>query len=466
MKENKGITLIALVITIIVMLILVGVVIRILIDNKLIESTGNAVNKYITTSEDESNNTTMIIEEGIYNSIDEYLEQDKTGIKVSVKLYDEINETDAGTATAILQKTAVLSSENLVLTNGYEFYSNVDSSAVNPTVVIENGKATQNDYTVKVIKRNNKGNIIIENTTAFNKIRLFMDEKFVLANNIDLSEYSVWTPIGWTDSDDIAFTGELDGNGKTISTLNCDYSSYSATNVGLLAINSGTILNLNIATTAVYGDTNIGIIAGDNKADGRIENCHVSGPIKTFSNSGGGGAIAGTNSGTILKCSARSSVTGYFWTGGIAGKNFGTIEQTYFIGNVNNSLTDTQVINNDVGYIGGIAGGTTGIIKDSYSICTGKIKGYKGVGGIVGWYNNATITNVYCAGTDNVYGAKYINEDLGYTPQEGTSSLSGIYTFKTTKTGLTIIPNKFDSSVWDMNGQEYSSCPNLINNAN
>ena len=226
---------------------------------------------------------------------------------------------------------------------------------------------------------------------------------------------------------------------------------------------AGTIENLTITTTAVYGNTNIGIITGNNESTGRIENCHVSGPIRSFSNSGGGGAIAGSNSGTIFKCSAKSAVTGYFWTGGIAGKNYGTIEQTFFIGNVNGSLTDAQVSNKEAKYIGGIAGGTTGVIKDSYSICTGSVKGYAGVGGIAGWYKNATVTNTYCAGTNNVYGDLYVKVDLGYTPG-GTSSTSGIYTFATTTTGLTSIPSKFNSSIWKMNGQTYQSCPDLISN--
>lgn len=315
MKKNKGITIIGLILTIIIMLILIGVVIQILINGKIFEDAEKAGNKYITSSGDEASNTTVTIGGKQYDSIDDYFGSNKK-IKVTIKLHDEINGVDAGTGTA------------------------------------------------------------------------------------------------------------------------------------------------------VYGNTNIGIVARNNAATGKIENCHVSGPIKSSSNTGGGGAIAGSNSGTIYNCSAKSAVTGYFWTGGIAGKNFGTIEQTFFVGNVNGSLTDNQVSNKQAKYIGGIAGGTTGVIKDSYSICTGDVKGYAGVGGIAGWYKNATVTNSYCAGTDNVYGAQYVNDDLGYTPG-GTSSISGVYTFATTtKTGLTSIPSEFNSNIWNMNGHTYSSCPNLVNNAN
>lgn len=463
MKKNKGITIIGLILTIIIMLILIGVVIQILINGKIFEDAEKIGNKYITSSGDESSNTTVAIGGKQYNSIEDYFGNNKK-IKVTIKLYDEINGIDAGTGTAILEETAVLNFENLVLPTGYELYSNIDNSVSNPTVTIENGKATENEYTVKVIKRNNN-NIVIENVVGFNKIRLFLNEKYVLKNNIDLSEYSQWTPIGWTDSDDLEFTGELDGNGKTISTLKCDYSSNSASNVGLFAINSGTIKNLKVTANEVYGDSNIGIITGDNAAAGRIENCHVSGPIKSLSGTGGGGAIAGSNTGTIYNCSAKSAVTGYFWTGGIAGKNYGTIEQTYFIGSVNSTLTDNQVVNKQCKYIGGIAGGNTGTISNSYAILTNFVKGYAGVGGIVGWYKNATMVNTYCAGTENVYGAQYVGIDFGYNAG-GTSSISGIKTYSTTNTGLTAIPSSYSGDLWDMNGQSYSSCPNLVNNAN
>lgn len=364
-----------------------------------------------------------------------------------------------------MEGTSILNQDNLFLPEGYYLYSTKDSSIVNPTVTIKNGKPTEESYMVKVFKRNQNGNIIIENVTGFSKISSNLAEKYVLANNIDLSQYDLWTPIGWTETEDLALTGELDGNGKNITGLNCNYSSYSASNVGLFAINSGTIKNLKVTANEVYGDSNIGIITGNNASNGLIENCHISGTVKSLGSAGGGGGIAGQNSGTIRYSSAQTLVTGYFWTGGITGKNFGTIEQTYFIGSVNSTLTDNQVVNKKCKYIGGIAGGNTGTISNSYAILTNFVKGYAGVGGIVGWYKNATMVNTYCAGTENVYGAQYVGIDFGYNAG-GTSSISGIKTYSTTNTGLTAIPSSYSGDLWDMNGQIYSSCPNLKNNPN
>ena len=73
MKEkNKGITLIALIITIIVMLILVGVSVRILINSNLIGIAEKTEEEYKTAIEEE-NSGRVTVEGQTYNSIEEYL---------------------------------------------------------------------------------------------------------------------------------------------------------------------------------------------------------------------------------------------------------------------------------------------------------------------------------------------------------------------------------------------------------
>ena len=68
MKRNKGITLIALIVTIIVMLILVAVGVNVMINSNLIGAAEKAANGYKTAYEDEIN----LIEEG-ENLIDDYI---------------------------------------------------------------------------------------------------------------------------------------------------------------------------------------------------------------------------------------------------------------------------------------------------------------------------------------------------------------------------------------------------------
>ena len=76
MRKNKGITLIALIITIIVMLILVAVSVNILIKSNLIGTAEKAVDKYKTASEEESNGGKITIGGKEYDSIDDYFKKD------------------------------------------------------------------------------------------------------------------------------------------------------------------------------------------------------------------------------------------------------------------------------------------------------------------------------------------------------------------------------------------------------
>ena len=75
MKKNKGITLIALIITIIVMLILVAVSVNILIKSNLLGTAEKTVNKYKTVAEEEGNSGVIEIDGKKYASIEDYLAQ-------------------------------------------------------------------------------------------------------------------------------------------------------------------------------------------------------------------------------------------------------------------------------------------------------------------------------------------------------------------------------------------------------
>ena len=74
MRKNKGITLVALIITIVVMLILVAVSVNILIKSNLIGTAEKTVDKYKTAAEEESNGGTIEINGKKYASIEDYIE--------------------------------------------------------------------------------------------------------------------------------------------------------------------------------------------------------------------------------------------------------------------------------------------------------------------------------------------------------------------------------------------------------
>ena len=81
MKKNKGITLIALIITIIVMLILVAVSINLLIKSNLIGNAEKATNAYKTATEEEANGGKIKIGDIEYDSIDEYINRNNLQLK-------------------------------------------------------------------------------------------------------------------------------------------------------------------------------------------------------------------------------------------------------------------------------------------------------------------------------------------------------------------------------------------------
>ena len=81
MKKNKGITLIALIITIIVMLILVAVSVNILIKSNLIGTAEKATNAYKTATEEEVNGGKIKIGDIEYDSIDEYINRNNLQLK-------------------------------------------------------------------------------------------------------------------------------------------------------------------------------------------------------------------------------------------------------------------------------------------------------------------------------------------------------------------------------------------------
>ena len=75
MRKNQGITLIALIITIIVMLILVGVVVTVVIQSDLLGTAKTAGDKYKIAYEEESNMSGVTINGKQYGSIEEYMEE-------------------------------------------------------------------------------------------------------------------------------------------------------------------------------------------------------------------------------------------------------------------------------------------------------------------------------------------------------------------------------------------------------
>jgi len=209
-------------------------------------------------------------------------------------------------------------------------------------------------------------------------IGTYLDGHWILVNDIDLTEYlgiEDWVPIG---SESTPFTGTFDGNGKVIRGLIISDPS-EETYQGLFgAIGAtGVVKNLGLKNVDITGAIYTGGIAGTNY--GTIENCFVTGTIIGGSDPTGG--IAGQNSdnGLIKNCYTACDISGASWTGGVVGFNHGIVEECFSTGDIVGT-----------NYVGGIVGYNGSIVQNCYA--TGDINGDELVGGIVGG-NSATIRN-------------------------------------------------------------------------
>ncbi len=181
------------------------------------------------------------------------------------------------------------------------------------------------------------------------------EELIKLVNNCRLDSWSRDKYIKLTDDIHLAgkdfvpfatFGGIFDGNGHTIDGFNL------TTDMSYLGFfskiqPSGIVRNL-IINGNVTPESKVfvvGGIAGDNY--GRIENCSFKGLVKGNDYTG---AIAGynENTGTIFSCESFGTVLGQHYTGGIAGTNCGGIYQCVNSAKINTSNIDRGLSIEDI----------------------------------------------------------------------------------------------------------------------
>lgn len=261
------------------------------------------------------------------------------------------------------------------------------------------------------------------------------DINITLDNDIDLSDID-WTPIG---TESRPYTGNFDGNNKTIRGLEINQSGTD--NVGLIGYlgSEGKVQNVTLANISVSGANCVGGIAGQNY--GTVENCSVNGTVtgKGFTDTGG---IAGSNYGTISGCSAEGTVTGSVNVGGIAGGSY--------LGVIIEGCHSTAAVSG-ISSVGGVVGnlGNNSFLMACYS--TGNVTatitdGYAHVGGVVGINGQGTVTACYHAtgeitssGGDRIGGIAGCNDQGTFTAcywennqEQGTGSGSTGGTAKVT----------------------------------
>ena len=233
-----------------------------------------------------------------------------------------------------------------------------------------------------------QGYTLIKTADDLNNIRNNLSGKYILMNDIDLSSYSNWDPIGDVTSN-TGFTGTLDGNGYVVKNLTINRPTEDG--VGLfeiigdgMTLGVGQIKNLGLENANVKGQNGSSGLASGSSGD--ITNCYITGNIIGGQLSGG---LIGMNTGRIYGAYSSSYIVGNGGpTGGLVGQNFGQISNTYSNGTVEGIGDGT----------GGLVGQNyAGIVSNSYSTCVVNSIG-SGTGGLVGLAASGTISNCFANG--------------------------------------------------------------------
>ena len=224
--------------------------------------------------------------------------------------------------------------------------------------------------------------------------------KGILTKNITLNEpgdyAQKWTPMGASSS--AAFTGDFDGNGKTITGLCMDGEDAISGLFGYVG-KTGSIHDLTIADASVKSTkTSYGVytalVAASNA--GTISNV----ALKDSAVFGSGyiGGVAGTNSGTITGCANESAAVSHNATVYSSSSPAGGIVGSHSSGSILLSYNKAAITGgkDNYGYLGGIAGSASGSIENCYN--WGNLQTGKYFGGLVG-YLSGTATNCYSTGS-------------------------------------------------------------------
>ncbi len=241
----------------------------------------------------------------------------------------------------------------------------------------------------------------ISNVNEFQDMNNDLNASYILVNDIDANDTATWNleagfvPIG---NDTAHFNGSFDGNNFSITNLTINRSSTD--NIGLFgyANDTAVINNIALINVNITGGDYVGAIAGRN--DGTITNSYSNGSISGVYFVGG---FVGYNPGSITNCYSTGNAIGTNnYVGGFCGKSLGDITNCYSTSSANGGYN-----------VGGFVGSNTGTITDCSS--SGSATGtFDGIGGFVGLNDGGTITACYSTGSAS--GDDYVSGFVGYNP--------------------------------------------------
>ena len=173
-NKNEGITLIALIITIVVMLILVAVSVNVIIKSNLIGTAEKTVNKYKTASEEESKGGVIEIDGKKYNSIEDYMKEKEEKLP-DIKAGEKASKNSNYNGAVIPEKFTVSKAEGETTIDGglviYLIQDKTDEEIKNLTwtgTELENLKKTYDQFVWIPITHEQINNMFIcqEKTTS------------------------------------------------------------------------------------------------------------------------------------------------------------------------------------------------------------------------------------------------------------------------------------------------------------
>ena len=367
--KEKGITLIALVITIIVLLILAGVSIATLTgQNGILSQAQRAKNETVQAEKDEKEKLG-----DMEDTINEYA----TGIEVE-QVTDENPGVLEGNGTDDDPYT-INSIEDLVF---FSYDVNDGNTYAGQTVKLALSLDFNSNKSYVEPLRTNYGEYGYNGEL---KTLLTTGEGFKPIGAYLNSNTSI------NDETNTPFMGTFDGDGHEIDGIRIVseekgkglFGLVKSANIKNLGIGENCFFNVNLVAGGIVGYANAGTT---------IENCYNKANIMNINeNAQQIGGIAGQNSGNILNCYNLGEINGNSLVGGIVGNNI--------VGNINNCYNSGNIKSNgNNGNVGGISGMSTGIINNCYNVAL--IQGNSNaVGGIVGFLeNNSKISNCYTSG--------------------------------------------------------------------
>ncbi len=399
LRKNKGITLVALVITIIILLILAGIAIsaiagqdglfsktQIAKAQTEIASEKEGISLAVTSAKISDNGYGSIEKENLQDAINKQFGKDKAIVE------DNGDQTYTVTMKNTEERKYTVEEDGTIVEGKYDKWDGTE--VTEPTEKTENEihiyKASELKWLAEQV--NNEG-------------KLFEGYTIYLENNIDLgareengnwkteaNEALKWTAIGKKKAKTLQAT--FDGKNHIIKGVYIN----DTTNFNGIFGHSNSILNLTVKNSYIKGAAGTAGIVGL-LSSGTIDNCHninttVIGITGAFSL----GGIVGQANGEILNCSNTGKIVGnkmlndeYSQTGGIVGYANDNVIKCYNAGS----------INCEDGYnVGGIVGkiNLPGQIKQCYNVGEVSSK-YKQVGGIAGAVGNEVqISNCYNTG--------------------------------------------------------------------